>query len=52
MADHPHNAVSKAFVGETAGWKDLPIATEDWADGTSGTERKRYCRINTLRGSF
>ncbi len=42
MAGHPHNAVSKTFVGETGWMEGLPIATEDWADGSSGSERKRW----------
>ncbi|MEP6848877.1 MAG: VCBS repeat-containing protein, partial [Acidobacteriota bacterium] len=42
MASDPYNSVTKAFVG-SSGWSEgLPIATEDWADGTGGSERKRW----------
>lgn len=42
MSSHPHNAVSKSWYGES-GWKDgLLLATEDWADGTVSSERKRW----------
>ncbi len=42
MLNHPHNAVSKTFVGESGWMEGLPIATEDWADGTSGFARQRW----------
>ncbi|MEP6849477.1 MAG: FG-GAP-like repeat-containing protein [Acidobacteriota bacterium] len=42
MASDPNNSVTKTFVG-SSGWNEgLPIATEDWADGASGSERKRW----------
>jgi YD repeat-containing protein len=42
MAGDPYNSVSKTFVG-ASGWNEgLPIATEDWADGANGSERKRW----------
>ncbi len=46
LAGHPNNAVSKTFVGESGWMEGLPIATEDWADGTSGNERKRWTWTN------
>ncbi|MGI9056666.1 MAG: FG-GAP repeat domain-containing protein, partial [Pyrinomonadaceae bacterium] len=42
MVNHPHGAISKTFVGESGWMESLPIATEDWANGTSGSERKRW----------
>ncbi len=42
MANHPHGAISKTFVGETGWMEGLPVATEDWANGVSGQERKRW----------
>lgn len=42
MTDHPQGAVSKTFVGSSGWMEGLPIATEDWANGTSGSERKRW----------
>lgn len=42
MSGHPHNAVSKTWYAES-GWKEgLTLASEDWADGASGSERKRW----------
>jgi YD repeat-containing protein len=42
MQNDPTNHVSKTIVG-SSGWKEgLPIASEDWADGASGAERKRW----------
>ena len=46
MANDPYNHVSKTFVG-SSGWREsLPIATEDWANGTGGLERKRWTWTN------
>ncbi len=46
MPNHPHGAISKTFVGGS-GWREgLPIASEDWANGTGGTERKRWTWTN------
>ncbi len=42
MANHPHGAITKTFVGETGWMESLPIASEDWANGTGGSERKRW----------
>ncbi len=42
LAGHPHAAVSKTFVGESGWMEGLPIATEDWADGTSSFDRQRW----------
>lgn len=44
MANHPHGAISKTFVGASGWMESLPIASEDWANGTSGSERKRWTR--------
>ena len=42
LAGDPNGAVTKSFVGES-GWREgLTLATEDWANGTSGIERKRW----------
>lgn len=46
MANHPHGAISKTFVGESGWMEALPIASEDWANGTSGLERKRWSWSN------
>jgi YD repeat-containing protein len=46
MANHPHGAVSKTFVGSSGWMESLPIATEDWAYGVSGIERKRWTWTN------
>ena len=46
MANHPHNAISKTFVGESGWMESLPIGTEDWANGTNGSERKRWTWTN------
>ncbi len=46
MANDPYQHVSKTFVGNS-GWREsLPIATEDWANGTGGLERKRWTWTN------
>ncbi|CAN5803856.1 hypothetical protein BH20ACI4_BH20ACI4_14220 [soil metagenome] len=42
MTNHPHGAISKTFVGESGWMEALPIATEDWANSASGSERKRW----------
>jgi len=42
MDDHPHNAISKSYIAGSGLFEGLTIATEDWADGTSGSERKRW----------
>jgi len=42
MTGHPEGAYTKTYVGESGWMEGLPIATEDWADGTSGSERKRW----------
>ncbi len=42
MSNHPHGAVSKTFVGSSGWMEGLTIATEDWANGTNGSERKRW----------
>lgn len=46
MINHPHNAISNTFVGSSGWMESLPIGTEDWADATSGTERKRWTWTN------
>lgn len=46
MQNHPHGAVSKTFVGNSGWQESLPIATEDWANGTGGSERKRWTWAN------
>jgi len=46
LAGDPSGSVSKAFV-EPSGWKEgLTVATEDWANGASGLERKRWTWTN------
>lgn len=46
MANHPHGAITKSFV-VGSGWREgLQIASEDWANGTSGSERKRWTWTN------
>ncbi|MBK8147905.1 MAG: hypothetical protein IPK58_06730 [Acidobacteria bacterium] len=42
MAGHPHGAISKTWVGSSGWMEGLTIATEDWANGTNGSERKRW----------
>lgn len=46
MANHPHGAVSKTFVGSSGWMESLPIVSEDWANGTGGSERKRWSWTN------
>ncbi|HMS41707.1 MAG TPA: hypothetical protein PKE69_15860, partial [Pyrinomonadaceae bacterium] len=42
MDNEPYGGYTKTFVG-ASGWREgLPIVTEDWANGTSGAERKRW----------
>ena len=43
MTDDPYSHHSKTFF-ESSGWKEgLPVATEDWANNsTGGLERKRW----------
>ena len=54
MDNEPDGGYTKTFVG-ASGWREgLPIVTEDWANGTSGAERKRwswtdYTQDNTLK---
>lgn len=42
MQNHPHNAVSKMWVAESGWGEGLTLATEDWADGTSGFGLQRW----------
>lgn len=42
MENEPCGGYTKTYVG-ALGWREgLPIVTEDWANGTGGTECKRW----------
>jgi YD repeat-containing protein len=42
MTGDPNSHQSITYVGSSGWMEGLPIVTEDWANGTSGSERKRW----------